>query len=262
MRKVHQLVTLPVPYSDLRLCQGALTDFESLLSLFIAICTGTCMKLGRCRLHTVVLCAILHSKFFELQDRKRVRACGCSLQSDSRSAHLQHVDAISRRTDTMQTPPASRDPCSFRRSAQLPRAAASTSSTVGTEHYAKYLHALRAVEIRFPVSSDSSHVNVSFKWHDSFVDGQSCAQKNIHFEKAAVLFCLGALESQRGAEVSRDSQAGIAECIKAFSLSAGAPALFHFLATREYARCAGHPDAVASHSLATQLPYAGTTSAW
>lgn len=100
--------------------------------------------------------------------------------------------------------------------------AASTSSSVGNDHYAKYLNALRAVEIRFPVSKDSSHVNVAFKWHDAFIDSVSCTQKNIHFEKAGVLFSMGALESQRGAEVNRDTQAGIAEAAKAFVLSAGA----------------------------------------
>jgi hypothetical protein len=103
--------------------------------------------------------------------------------------------------------------------------AASTSSSVGSDHYAKYLSALRAVEIRFPVSNDSSHVNVAFKWHDSFIDSVSCTQKNIHFEKAGVIFSMGALESQRGAEVSRDTQAGIAEAAKAFALSAGAAQL-------------------------------------
>ena len=96
---------------------------------------------------------------------------------------------------------------------------------MGNEHYARYYHALRAIEIRFPVSSDSSHVNVSFKWHDAFVDSQTCTQKNIHFEKAGVLFCMAALESQKGAEANRDTRDGIAEAVKAFSLAAGAPRL-------------------------------------
>ena len=78
------------------------------------------------------------------------------------------------------------------------------------------------MEIRFPVSNDNSHVNVAFKWHDAFVDRESCSQKNIHFEKAAVLFCMGALECQRGADEARDIQASIAEAAKAFSQAAGA----------------------------------------
>lgn len=94
---------------------------------------------------------------------------------------------------------------------------------MGNEHYAKYYHALRAIEIRFPVSADSSHVNVTFKWHDAFVDSHTCSQKNIHFEKAGVLFCMAALESQKGAEANRDTRDGIAEAAKAFSLAAGAP---------------------------------------
>jgi BRO1-like domain len=109
------------------------------------------------------------------------------------------------------------------------RRAATASSPVGSDVYSRYMHALRAVEIRFPVSADGSHVNVAFKWHDAFVDRDACSQKNIHFEKAGVLFCMGALESQRGAEVNRDSQAGIAEAIKAFSLAAGARAGARYL---------------------------------
>jgi programmed cell death 6-interacting protein len=92
---------------------------------------------------------------------------------------------------------------------------------VSSDHYCKYFHALRAIEIRFPVSSDSSHINVAFKWHDSFVDTQTCTQKNIHYEKACVLFCIGALESIRAAELNRDTREGIAEAAKAFAQAAG-----------------------------------------
>ena len=100
--------------------------------------------------------------------------------------------------------------------------AGSSNFPVGSEQYAKYYNALRAIEIRFPVSSDSSHVNVGFKWYDAFSDSSSCTQKNIHFEKAAVLFSLAALFSQQGCDAARDTQASVAEAAKAFASAAGA----------------------------------------
>jgi hypothetical protein len=90
------------------------------------------------------------------------------------------------------------------------------------DHFTKYYGALRAIEIRFPVSSDSSHVNISFKWHDAFRDKQTCTQKNIHFEKASVLFCMAAIASQKGLDVSRKTESGITEAVKSFALAAGA----------------------------------------
>ena len=90
------------------------------------------------------------------------------------------------------------------------------------DHFTKYYAALRAIEIRFPVSSDNSHVNISFKWHDAFRDKQTCTQKNIHFEKAAILFCMAAIASQKGLDISRKTEAGVTEAVKTFALSAGA----------------------------------------
>lgn len=89
------------------------------------------------------------------------------------------------------------------------------------DHFTKYYGALRAIEIRFPVSSDNSHVNISFKWHDAFREKQTCTQKNIHFEKACTLFCMAAIASQKGLDISRKTESGITEAVKSFALSAG-----------------------------------------
>ena len=109
------------------------------------------------------------------------------------------------------------------------------------DHFTKYYGALRAIEIRFPVSSDNSHVNISFKWHDAFRDKQTCTQKNIHFEKAAVLFCMAAIASQKGLDISRKTEAGITEAVKTFALSAGAhsAALGNYLVPICYNPCCG-----------------------
>jgi hypothetical protein len=92
---------------------------------------------------------------------------------------------------------------------------------IGMDHFTKYYGALRAIEIRFPVSSDNSHVNISFKWHDAFRDKQTCTQKNIHFEKACVLFCMAAIASQKGLDTSRKTEEGITEAVKCFAQAAG-----------------------------------------
>lgn len=93
------------------------------------------------------------------------------------------------------------------------------------ETFSQYYSALRAIEIRFPVSSDNSHVNISFKWHDAFKDSSSCTQKNIHFEQAAIVFCMAAISSQKGVAANRTAAQGIAEAAKGFAMSAGALSL-------------------------------------
>ena len=90
------------------------------------------------------------------------------------------------------------------------------------ESFSRYYSALKAIELRFPVSPDSSHVNISFKWHDAFKDSLSCTQKNIHFEQAAIVFCMAAISSQRGVSANRTATQGIAEAAKGFAMSAGA----------------------------------------
>lgn len=89
------------------------------------------------------------------------------------------------------------------------------------ETFSRYYTALRAIEIRFPVSSDPSHVSINFKWNDAFRDTQSCSQKNIYLEQAAIVFCMAAISSQKGVDVNRTSLQGIAEAVKSFAMSAG-----------------------------------------
>ncbi|PSS19317.1 ALG-2 interacting protein like [Actinidia chinensis var. chinensis] len=100
----------------------------------------------------------------------------------------------------------------------------------------KYYRCLCAVESRFPISADKDHVNaVTFTWHDAFKGKQKASQQNIHLEKAAVLFNLGAVQSQIGLSFDRSSIEGRRQASHAFIAAAGA---FAFLRDNESAKAA------------------------
>nr|GMD72492.1 ALG-2 interacting protein X-like [Ipomoea batatas] len=86
-----------------------------------------------------------------------------------------------------------------------------------------YFKALCAVESRFPISPDKDHINsVTFTWYDAFKTRQKAAQQNIHLEKAAVLFNLGASHSQIALSFDRSSVDGRRQASHSFIAAAGA----------------------------------------
>ncbi|KAJ6903112.1 hypothetical protein NC651_020574 [Populus alba x Populus x berolinensis] len=86
----------------------------------------------------------------------------------------------------------------------------------------KYFKALCLIETRFPISPDSDHINtVTFVWYDAFKQKQKASQQNIHLEKAAVLFNLGAVYSQMGLSFDRATVEGRRQAIHAFIAAAG-----------------------------------------
>ncbi|KAG6715188.1 hypothetical protein I3842_05G238500 [Carya illinoinensis] len=86
-----------------------------------------------------------------------------------------------------------------------------------------YFKALCLVETRFPISPDKDHINtVTFTWHDAFKQKQKASQQNIHLEKAAVLFNLGAVYSQIGLSYDRSTVDGRKLASHAFMGAAGA----------------------------------------
>ncbi|KAJ9163283.1 hypothetical protein P3X46_022966 [Hevea brasiliensis] len=86
-----------------------------------------------------------------------------------------------------------------------------------------YFKALCLVETRFPISPDKDHINtVTFVWYDTFKQKQKASQQNIHLEKAAVLFNLGAVYSQIGLSFDRATVEGRRQAIHAFIAAAGA----------------------------------------
>ncbi|KAL1203573.1 Vacuolar-sorting protein BRO1 [Cardamine amara subsp. amara] len=89
--------------------------------------------------------------------------------------------------------------------------------------FISYYKALCLVETRFPISPDKDHVNaISFVWFDAFKQKQKATQQNIHLEKAAVLFNLGANYSQIGLGHDRTTVDGRRQASHAFIAAAGA----------------------------------------
>ncbi|CAK7326684.1 unnamed protein product [Dovyalis caffra] len=87
----------------------------------------------------------------------------------------------------------------------------------------KYFKALCLIETRFPISPDNDHINtVTFVWYDAFKQKLKASQQNIHLEKAAVLFNLGAVYSQIGLSFDRATMEGRRQAIHAFIAAAGA----------------------------------------
>ncbi|KAJ8570214.1 hypothetical protein K7X08_006791 [Anisodus acutangulus] len=86
-----------------------------------------------------------------------------------------------------------------------------------------YYKALCAVESRFPISNDKDHINsVFFTWYDTFKNKQKAVQQNIHLEKAAVLFNLGAVHSLMGLSLDRSAVEGRRQASHSFIAAAGA----------------------------------------
>ncbi|XAR72289.1 hypothetical protein NMG60_11018877 [Bertholletia excelsa] len=113
----------------------------------------------------------------------------------------------------------------------LERGAAGDSVAARRDLLQSYYRALCAVESRFPISPDKDHVSaVTFTWHDAFKNKQKASQQNIHLEKAAVLFNLGAVHSQIGLTFDRSSIEGRRQASHSFIAAAGA---FAFLRDNE-----------------------------
>ncbi|KAG6579232.1 Vacuolar-sorting protein BRO1, partial [Cucurbita argyrosperma subsp. sororia] len=97
------------------------------------------------------------------------------------------------------------------------------SPTARRDLLQSYFKALCLVETRFPISPDKDHVNtITFVWYDAFKQKQKASQQNIHLEKAAVLFNLGAVYSQIGLSFDRATVEGRRQASHAFIAAAGA----------------------------------------
>ncbi|XP_077212277.1 vacuolar-sorting protein BRO1-like [Tasmannia lanceolata] len=94
-----------------------------------------------------------------------------------------------------------------------------------------YFKSLCLIESRFPISPDKDHINtLTFTWYDSFKNSKKASLQNIHLEKAAILFNLGAVHSQIGLSVERSSANGLKIACNSFQAAAG---VFSFLRDNE-----------------------------
>lgn len=97
-----------------------------------------------------------------------------------------------------------------------------TSHERRRETLLSYYRALSVVESRFPISGQDGHVFIPFSWCDGFKPNKTATLANVHFEKAAVLFNLGASWSQAGVTADRTTSEGIKVACHAFQHAAGA----------------------------------------
>jgi len=102
----------------------------------------------------------------------------------------------------------------------------------------RYFRALTVMESRFPISNEREHVNtLHFTWFDAFKPGRKASQQNIHFEKAAIAFNLGAVQSQIALGPDRSSPNGLKQACNAFQAAAG---VFAFLRDNISMKAAGN----------------------
>ncbi|XP_042375845.1 vacuolar-sorting protein BRO1-like [Zingiber officinale] len=86
-----------------------------------------------------------------------------------------------------------------------------------------YYRALSVIEPRFPISPDRAHVHsLTFTWFDAFKPNKKASQQSIHLEKAAILFNLGAVNSQIALSADRTDAAGLKQACNYFQSAAGA----------------------------------------
>lgn len=74
------------------------------------------------------------------------------------------------------------------------------------------------METRFPVGNDSEHVRLTFTWYDSFRPSKKTEQASIYYEKACVLFNMGAVLTQMALAADRGSDAGLKEAARRFQV--------------------------------------------
>ncbi|QDZ22773.1 programmed cell death 6-interacting protein [Chloropicon primus] len=99
--------------------------------------------------------------------------------------------------------------------------ASSATAEKHQENLTKYYSILSAMELRFPMSKDPSHIQLLFSWYDAFKPNKKEKQSNINFEKCSVLFNLAALHSQSAIDQDRTTSPGLVAACKKFQEAAG-----------------------------------------
>eukprot|EP00903_Cladosiphon_okamuranus_P015118 g13981.t1 len=92
-------------------------------------------------------------------------------------------------------------------------------SAAGREALVRYAAQLDALEPVFPVSE--TEVRVGFKWGDSFNPNKKSTQSTLLFERACVLYNLGAHESRSASEEDRSTEAGLKAACHRFQVASG-----------------------------------------
>ncbi|UIZ22681.1 hypothetical protein KXD40_003993 [Peronospora effusa] len=101
-----------------------------------------------------------------------------------------------------------------------------TPSAISRHVLLRYFAQLNKMEQRFPCNGDASStrtpLQLQFTWTDSFCPRKKSTQAGISFEKAAIMFNIGALESQLGVQTDRSTVEGLKIACHHFMRAAGA----------------------------------------
>ncbi|POM60099.1 Programmed cell death 6-interacting protein [Phytophthora palmivora] len=100
-----------------------------------------------------------------------------------------------------------------------------TPSAISRHVLLRYYAQLDKMAQRFPCDGDSSAsrpLQLQFSWNDSFCPRKKSTQTGVAFEKAAVMFNVGALESQLGVQTDRSTADGLKTACRHFMRAAGA----------------------------------------
>lgn len=105
------------------------------------------------------------------------------------------------------------------------------ADSTGIRLYFKYYSQLELLDLRVPFETANRHKKLEFKWYDAFNPSESYKQHALAFEKASVLFNLGALlskfaitkyqESQRNSSTSSEADGAFKESLQLFQQAAG-----------------------------------------
>ncbi|KAF4033194.1 ALIX V-shaped domain binding to HIV [Phytophthora infestans] len=100
-----------------------------------------------------------------------------------------------------------------------------TPSAISRHVLLRYYAQLEKMAQRFPCDGESAGrtaLQLQFTWNDSFCPRKKSTQTGVSFEKAAVMFNVGALESQLGVQTDRSTAEGLKTACRHFMRAAGA----------------------------------------
>ncbi|KAL4115765.1 hypothetical protein PRIC2_012771 [Phytophthora ramorum] len=100
-----------------------------------------------------------------------------------------------------------------------------TPSAISRHVLLRYYAQLDKMAQRFPCDGDAATrtpLQLQFSWNDSFCPRKKSTQTGVSFEKAAVMFNAGALESQLGVQTDRSTAEGLKTACRHFMRAAGA----------------------------------------
>eukprot|EP00941_MAST-03F_sp_MAST-3F-sp1_P001555 g1555.t1 len=90
------------------------------------------------------------------------------------------------------------------------------------ETWTKYYSALCFSESRFPISAAGGDVRILFSWQNAFArQPRKTSKHSLAFEKAAVLYNIGALDTHCGVEIDRSQPEGLKNAAKHMQRAAG-----------------------------------------